>query len=336
MGEENSLMEDLAEAWDAAESEETPDEGLPEPTDTEPDTDDAIGGPEDSADQPDAAERVSGEEEPVQAAETDPDTPVVDEDKPPAGLAPAAREAWKDVPDAVKAEIRKREQDYERGVMKYAEGAKRAQAMDKVLSPYSQFFAMNGGPGQTIPGVLQTASVLQMGSPIQKAQTVAQLIKQFGVDVSTLDGLLVGEQPQADPNQMVAQLVDQRLQAFQQQQQAQQAQRAQQAIGSEIDQFSNDPKNEFYNDVSGDMADLLEVTANRGQAMTLQEAYERACAMNPQVSQILAARKAQSSVNTKRKAAVSVTGSPGGPGTSEAPNSLRSALEQAWDTAGRD
>jgi hypothetical protein len=104
---------------------------------------------------------------------------------------------------------------------------------------------------------------------------------------------------------------------------------------SEIEMFSKDPKNEFYNDVRSDMADLLDLANNRGQDMTLQQAYDKACAMHPQISQIMASRAARNNAQDKRRAAASISGSPGGPGEAAEPTSTRAALEAAWENAGR-
>ena len=68
--------------------------------------------------------------------------------------------------------------------------------MDQALAPFQQYLAVTGEPpAKTIQGLLQTASILQMGSPVQRANTVASLIKQFGVDIRTLDDVLAGQQP---------------------------------------------------------------------------------------------------------------------------------------------
>jgi hypothetical protein len=239
--------------------------------------------------------------------------------------------------------IAKREADFARGIQKYAENAKRAEAMDKALAPYQQFLAVNGSsPSESIKSVLQTASLLQMGSPAQKAQATVQLIKNFGVDVSAVDQLLVGENPeqlqqQDRVHQAVQQAVapyQQMMQQWQQSQQAQQAQ-LQNQVGQEINQFASDPKNEFYMDVRNDMADLMDLAAQRGQEMSLEEAYRRACAMNPQVAQVMESRKAAQQLESKRRAATSVAGSPGGTPSANAPTSIRAALAAAWDDAGR-
>ena len=154
-------------------------------------------------------------------------SPTPDLDAPPKSLSPEAREAWKDTPASVKADIAKREADYAKGIEKYRDNAHRAEAMDHAIQPFQQYLAMQGQPpGQTLHSLLQTASALQMGSPVQKAQTVAQLINQFGVDIGTLDGLLAGEPVPRGTHDDVDGRIQQALQPFQQfiQQQEQQRQ----------------------------------------------------------------------------------------------------------------
>lgn len=311
--EESSLMDDLAEAWDAAEAAEEPEAPVEEP---------------DEADAP----IKEPEDAPVEAAEAAPE-----EDGPPAALPPAAREAWKETPDAVKQHIAENEKRMESMAQKYGADANRARQMDQTLAPYQQLFAINGGAAQTLPGLLQTASVLQMGSPQQKAQQVAALIKQFGVDIQTLDGMLVGEAPpqEVQQQQQIDQIVNQRIQQYEQAQQQQRRQQHMHQVQDELQQFASNPQNEFYNDVKADMADILDMAANRNQDMTLEQAYQKAVALHPQISQIMSARQSQQSVSQKRQAASSISGGPGGSPQSAAPNSTRAAIEEAWENAGR-
>lgn len=340
----DTLSEDLAAAWEAAEgSDETEqlqeDQGHapPEPDTADVSAEDPDGGiPEgDNAGQPETLQgAVQGDG--AGTAESD----AAADEKPPVGLSPEVREAWKDLPDVVKKEMSKREKDYEAGIVKYADQAKRAEAMDRSLAPYQQLFAMNGGVGNTLPGLLQTASVLQMGSAPQKAEAVASIIKQFGVDIRTLDNLLVGNAPPKEVQQQseIDQLLNQRLAPLQQQlQQYQQReqmeqQARQQQIGSELEQFA--AQNEFYADVRSDMADLMEMATNRGREMSLQEAYDTACRAHPQISKIIAGRTSAQETQRKRNAASSISGNQGGE-LSSAPGSIAAALEEAWDNAGR-
>jgi hypothetical protein len=82
-----------------------------------------------------------------------------------------------------------------------------------------------------------------------------------------------------------------------------------------------------------DMADLMDMAAKRGQAMSMEQAYEKAVLMHPQISQIISARSSQGSMQNKRRAASSVSGSLGGPGGHSEPDSTRAAIEDAWNRA---
>jgi hypothetical protein len=165
-----------------------------------------------------------------------------------------------------------------------------------------------------------------MGTPQQKAATIANLIKQFDVSVTDLDAILVGEQPQtpaqpAPTQQDVQQAV---AQALAQQHQHQQMQ----VQGTTLQQFAQDPKHEFYDDVKGDMADYMEMRARHNDYPTLEEAYNRACMMNDDIRNILESRKSQA--NQQRKAAASsISGTPSAPPAQSEPGSIREAIEMA-------
>ena len=353
--EATTTLDDLAAAWDAAE----------EPTDVEPptETSDQFEGveddqPESSIGEPEVSAGSGGNETPEEDA-GDPVGPngsgaqdsagqiaAKDDGGCPVSLPAAAREEWKNTPQAMKDAISKRERDYAVGIQKHAEGAKRAVHMDRALSPFRQYFAMNGNnPPKTMHDLLATAASLQTGAPLQKAQQVANLIHQFGVDVQALDQILVGDTPQQSPqnqnNQAIHQAVQQAVAPYQQHMQQVQAhqqqvhQKEQSQIAGELETFARDPKNEFFRDVRMDMADILDMASNRGLDMSLQEAYRRACALNPEISKVMGGRVQQQSVQRKRRASSSVAGSPGGPGSSQQPADMRGAIEQAWETANR-
>ena len=260
-------------------------------------------------------------------------------DEPPSSLPPAAREAWKDAPQAIKDAVAKREKDYEAGIVKYAENAKRAQQMDSVLQPYQQYLATNGGPGNAIKTLLNTGATLQGGSPTQKAAMVAGIIKNFGVDIQALDNLLVGQAPAEDPNAPIQQAVQQAVAPYQQaltqlqQQQAAEQQKMTQGVNDELTQFA--ATHEFYKDVSADMADIMDMSAKRGLNPSLEEVYNKACMLHPEISTIIQSRNAGAQTRNKKRAAVSITGAPGGVGADVQPDSLTDTLNAAWDAVGR-
>lgn len=338
MGEENesstdNATTDLAAAWDASDSTDE----VAEETGSETPVEESGGWEGD--------EKL--EEEPVAAADGEigggGDTGHGAEDFAPKSLSATAREAWRDTPQAMKAEITKREQDFSAGIQKYAESAKRAEGMDRALAPYQQYLQMNGGAQQSLQTLLQTGSGLQMGSPIQKAEIVASLINQFGVDVQTLDGMLSGNgaPPEMQQQNQVQQQVQaalapyRQMMAQQQQQQQHQQQQAVGAVNNELSTFSQSPENEFYGDVRMQMADILDLASNRGHNMGLKEAYDTACQLSPEIKKIIDGRSTAASAQSRRRAGSSIHGSPGGPGGSAAHNSMRNAIEEAWDGAGR-
>jgi hypothetical protein len=253
-------------------------------------------------------------------------------DEPPAGLSPAAREEWKDTPPAMKEAIVKREADFAKGIMQYSNDAKRAQSMDKVMRPHQQLFALNGNnPPEMVNNLLSTAAALQMGTPAQKAQVAAKIINDFGVDIAALDGVLSGQgvprgtsnEPTPPPQPSVQDQVNMALQQREQQQRSH-------VVGGEVQAFANDTKNEFYKDVQGDMADILDMAGKRNLNMDLPTAYQRACQLRPDIKAIIDGRSSGANVANARGAAISLTGSPGGAPISQiADESLEDTIRRA-------
>lgn len=87
-------------------------------------------------------------------------------------------------------------------------------------------------------------------------------------------------------------------------------------------------------------ASILDEAAKMGQHMELQEAYDIACSIHPEVKQVLAERKRQADLmgqaqqtQAKKKAAVSITGDQGGSGSGAPDGDLRSTISQVWNDA---
>jgi len=336
--EETSTTEDLEAAWEAVEESE--------PTPEVEEQDDAIQSTDTTTETEEiaATDTDTGDEETVRDEESqDPEQPPENESGAPVSWSATAREAWKKIPKEAQSYIQQRETQMTQGMQKNADLAKRAEGMDQALAPYAQYLSMNGGAGQALQTLLQTGAGLQMGSPAQKAQTVAGIIKQYGVDVTALDNLLAGEpvpegvQQRSEVQQAVAEAVAPYQQMMQRMEQGQQAQvhRVQEEANTDVSQFANNPKNEFYNDVSNDMADLMDMSANRGAPISLQDAYQKACTLHPEVSKIILGRQQQATLANKRRAATSVTGAPGGVNEAPVHDNIRNTIEDAWENAGR-
>jgi hypothetical protein len=278
--------------------------------------------------------------------DTPADTPADTEAQPdldtaPSSLPPAAREAWKDAPEAIKAAVAKREKDYEQGILKYSADAKRANEMDTALRPFEQYLGMNGGTAH-IGDLMRTGATLQMGTQIQKAQQISDLINQYGIDINTLDGLLSGNgAPQgAQQNDEVSRQIQAAMQPYEKMMQDNQRReqdsqhQSEQRVQSEIGTFSSDPANEFYADVRSDMADILDAAAKHGTEMSLKQAYDRACLIHPEISNVITARNSQQDLGAKRNAASSINGTRGGTTNATPTGSIRETLSHVYDNAG--
>ncbi len=270
------------------------------------------------------------------------------EERAPASWRPNVREHWAALPAEVRAEVARREQEVQRTLQETSEARKYADAINRVVAPYEMFIkAENSNPLQAIDNMMATAARLRTGTGPETAGLIAQLVTQFGVGrfgnqfIEQLDSALAGNQPRQDPAQFaVQQAVQQQLapvqQFMSQFQQAQQAQRerAQQEAQGEVMQFLEQA--EFGEDVREEMADIIEVSQKRGRQMSLQEAYQQACLVNPDVRATLDARArargAQATTGAAqraRAAAVSVTGAPAISAPQATPSDVRSAIEAA-------
>jgi hypothetical protein len=264
--------------------------------------------------------------------------------KAPASWKPNEREHWTKVPVELQARIKARESEIDRTLQETAVARQTHDFVGQLASSYAPVLAAEGMPdiGTGIKGMFETVALLQQGAPEIKAQKMAQLIQHYGIDINALDAALVGEQPQADPNYQVQQMIDQRLQPVNQlleqinQNRQMQFQQTQQQADREVAEF----KGEFLQDVRLDMADLIDAAAAKGQQLTLQKAYDIAVSLRPDIQEVVNKRKQEeeitgrrSNIGNKMNAASSISGTRGGiaSGTTD---SLRGAIEDAWDEAG--
>jgi hypothetical protein len=262
-------------------------------------------------------------------------------ERPPVSWKPAAREAWKDVPAAARREIERREAEITNGLQEASDGRKFEQQFARTIEPFRGFIAAAGGdPLRSVHVLMTTAAGLQVGGPVQKAEIVRDIIRDYAVDIQTLDNVLsnaVTPQHSASPAAPQIHPDVQRFMDEQRQTQANAVQATEAQINDDISVFASAPENEFFKDVRLDMADIMDLAANRGMQLTLQEAYDKACQLNPEISSIVNqrtgaknARRSNVRLRGKKRAAKSVSGSPTGGGVKRAEDmSLRESLEAA-------
>ena len=327
-GEEESLRDTLNQAVEEVEG----DESSQDPSDDEKTPENAS-----------AESKDEGKEEiyPTEA-------PFDGEDgksfKAPASWKPQERELWSKVPPQLQARIKAREAETDALLRDTAQARQTHDFVNQLATGYAPLLAAEGMPdiGTGIKGMFETVALLQNGAPEMKAQKMAQLIQHYGIDINALDAALVGEDPQVDPNYQVQQMIDQRLQPVNQlleqinQTRQQQYQQSQAQADKEVSEF----KGEFLQDVRMDMADAIDLAASRGQRMTLQQAYDLAVGMRPDLQKIIKERQEREriigqkqQIGQKMNAASSISGSRGGIASGNV-DSIRGAIEDAWNEAG--
>lgn len=266
--------------------------------------------------------------------------------KAPASWRPEAREEWGTLSPRLKAEIHRREYEANRVVQEGAQARQFISAFENVMRPYEMFIrAENSNPLQAVQNMMSTAAQLRVGTPHSKANLVAGIIKDFGIDIEALDGILAGnpaiaQQAQHQQQQFRDPRMDQFL-AQQQQYMQQQAQRENEEVRTGLGDFA--AKHEFYGDVSGLMADLVEVRSKQGQPIDLEQIYKQACQLHEGVSTILTQRAAtvrstgSSNAVLRAKRAASSVRSEATPDGGHVPkdDSIRASLEAAIESVGR-
>lgn len=262
--------------------------------------------PEAAGEEIETEEEVSAEAAQEERGEQPAQEPVKGQYKAPLDWSPKLKQEFKNLPESVQKAIYDREVNIANSFQQVAQERRTAHAFNNIVGQYRGLMAAEGiqDPLQAVQGLLMTTAQLAMGNKQQKARKIADLISHYGIDIGTLDSILAGEAPATTEEDRLQQLLDQRLAPVQQLMQQldagrqRQVQQVQHQATQSIHEFGSDPQNEFFDDVRYVMADFLDMAANNGQHMSLQEAYDRACAMNPDIASILAERRAASKYET--------------------------------------
>lgn len=270
--------------------------------------------------------------------------------KAPASWKPEAREQWAQIPENARREIARVDQLVQQTMRDSAEARRFSDAVNQAVAPYRGTIEAEGSNVvQAVTHLMQTAQALRTAPPAHKAQLVAGMIKQFGIDVHTLDKALVGQAPAAvNPDvARVTQQFEQELAPLRQmqqqmmQQQQYQEQMRQTTAAQAVRAFEATGP-EFLNDVAQDMAQILDLGSQRGVDYTLEQAYDLACRANPQVREVLETRErsklAQGMTQNSqraRSAAVSVGGAPALGGSDGGAGSVRDAIMLAMNQTSR-
>lgn len=304
------------------------------PADKKPSTPAAADSPTSAA--PPAATKAQGEGAGPDPAPAPASTPEAF--KAPQSWKPAAREAWAKLPPEVQAEVTRREREIQTKLTETDRERREAGEFRSVVAPFEAMIRAQGAtPAQAIDRLLRTGYTLQHGTPQQKAQIAAQIIQGYGVDIQTLGAMLAGQAPQTsdavDPNTIIAQAEQRMMQRLEAQAAKARAQRNQ----TRIESFAQ--KHEFFGDVRSQMADILDGRGIKDPTdQQLEEVYDLACRIHPDVSPMIrqreAAKAAETSIEASRRAqaaASSVKTAPASAPGNPKPKGLRETLEQKYD-----
>lgn len=274
---------------------------------------------------------------------------TADATRAPISWKPGVKEKWNTLPVDVKQEILRREKEMSQFITQNDHHRKFTESFAQIVKPYHHLIqAQNSTPLQAVKNVFNTMAGLTLGNQEQKARIVSEIIQNYGIDVRILDqvlssGVSINQAPartaSMDPTIMQAlQPVYGFMNEIQQARQQREMRQMQEAEAL-IEQHAEKP---FFDDLRDDIADLMEIAAKRGVDMSIDQAYEKALALNPEMSKIVADRKAaeQARMNggtrvaKARRAASTITGAPvGTPDGKGGPKSRREALEEAWEEA---
>ena len=284
------------------------------------------------------------------AVETKPE-PVKDTDLAPQAWKAPIKSKWSTVDPEVRQEVIRREREITRTLNETHGARQLAKQFSEVAAPFApRFQAMGIHPLAAFQNLLQADYQLANGSKHQRAQLVAKLIKDYDVDIGTLDGVLAGQtSPEAIEEQRLARLLDQRLapvqqklQTYEQREIAAQKE-AEQTFTSQIQDMEADTKSyPFFEQVRDAMADLVEISARRGHTLDLKTAYNRAVAADPQLAQQLESAKqieqqkqAAQRAQRAKVASSSVNGAPSGSMSRAAQaTDRRATIAAAFDALG--
>jgi hypothetical protein len=194
-------------------------------------------------------------------------------DKLPTGWKPEVAQKFSTLPDDVKAEILKREEDFFKGINDYKVAADYGHSVHKMLQPYQQRLQEHGtNPVDYIASLARADNMIATApTQEQKVQYFRELANMYGI---TVDHGLFGAEDSTvtalrqELNQLKSSVNSQLSQA-----QAKEVA----TIQKTIDEFRAKPEHKHFDVLQHEIAALLQ----SGVAKDLKDAYDRALWANP-------------------------------------------------------
>jgi hypothetical protein len=271
----------------------------------------------------------------VEPPETEAEPPVWR--RPPASWKKDYHEVWQKADPKMQEYAWQREEQMRAGVEPLLAKAQFADTMQEAIAPYLPTIqGMGLSPEKAVSALMQADYTLRTAPPQQKMQLFMQLAQSYGIQLPT-GGQSPQQRPQAQVDPLVWQLQNElnnvrgEVMGWKQQQEMQQNQQ----LLSEINQFSM--KADHFEEARPTMIQLLQ----SGMAETLEEAYEKAIRLNPDLFEQInkaqqaevAARQAKEqnkAAKAARAAAVSVRSATPGVNTAPKGGDRRAILEEQF------
>jgi hypothetical protein len=240
----------------------------------------------------------------IKPAEDSAEVPAAPEGETPASPAPTpqsqapktwrpeAAAAWEALPDTVRQEILKREEDVFRGIEEYKGKAAQASALTEAVQPFMPILQQHGIPPATmVKNLLNAQYLLTAGSQQQKTAMMQKLAQDYGVEWGS-DATMMDPQV-SHLEQRLARVESDRIQQIQQQ-----TMREVETFASELGEDGK-PLRPYFDDVADDIVGLIK----SNQASDLKSAYEKAIWLNPVTREKEMQRLQQASAAAAKRAA---------------------------------
>lgn len=285
---------------------------------------------------PIVADKDPGADKPVAPAPViAPETPILEELKAPNFWKPEAKAHWDKLPKEVQQEALRRERESDAALSKSATARKFHQEFSTLIQPHLHTMAAEGvEPMVAINNLLAFATNLRSGTPVQKAALVAELVKNYSIDIATLDQMISGNiSPEIKGQSELEKLISEKLKPVEgllsQVEQARLAadRRVEEKAAAEIEHFAASVPH--FDILSDEIADILDVAAKRGRTMTLESAYKAAMSLHPELSSKQTTTPA-GPTPAQVAAGGSVSGAPARTPATPVGNSVREAVEAAF------
>lgn len=210
---------------------------------------------------------------------------------------PEAAAEWEKLPESVKQEVAKREEDMFRGLEGYKQKAGVGDAFVESIKDYLPALKQAGADPYALTREFMQAHLTFAGQDMGAKQALLnQMISHYGLEPLIQDPELA---PAVDPQvkllqQTVARLESQLsgTQNTLRQENEQRAAAHRQQFIAEVEAFAKDPANIYYADVEHLMPGLIQ----SGTAKNLREAYDQAVRLNPVTAEKEFARRTTEAV----------------------------------------